>query len=67
MLVAPPPADDANVIAAGWLFRGLVLALIERETDPAEKKARIMIAREHGHLTDQEAEEWIVLAGLEAA
>lgn len=58
---------DATVIQAGLLFRGLVLALIERETDPSERKARIMIARDHGHLTDAEAEEWLVLEGLEAA
>lgn len=57
----------SNVIEAGFLFRGIILALIEREQDPAEKKARILIAREHGHLTNHEAEEWIALAGLEAA
>lgn len=58
--VAPEP----NIIAAGQLFRGIVHALIRRETDPAERKARIMIAFEHGHLTADEAEEWIVLGGL---
>lgn len=57
----------SNIIEAGQLFRGIILALIARETDPAEQKARILIARDHGHLTDEEAEEWLVLAGLEAA
>lgn len=61
------PRPASNVIEAGLLFRGIILGLIERERDPSEKKARILIAREHGHLTDAEAEEWIALAGLEAA
>lgn len=33
--------------------------------DPSEMKTRIMIAYEHGHLTAEEAEVWIVLQGLE--
>jgi hypothetical protein len=49
----------------GGFCRGLISALIKAaRNDPAEMKARIMIAWEHGHLTAQEAEEWIVLAGL---
>ena len=47
--------------------RDLIVTLIHYERDPAEKKARIMIAREHGHITDQEAEDWIFDYGLEAA
>ena len=47
--------------------RDLIVALIHYERDPAEKKARIMIARADGHITDQEAEEWIFDYGLEAA
>lgn len=35
--------------------------------DPSEMKHRIMIAYEHGHLTAEEAEVWIVLRGLETA
>jgi len=35
--------------------------------DPSEMKHRIMIAYEHGHLTAEEAEVWIVLRGLEEA
>lgn len=57
-------APDTNIIQAGHLFRGIVHTLIRAEPDPAEKKARILIAREHGHLSDEDAEEWIVLAGL---
>ena len=44
----------------------LIERLIEIEADPSEKKQRIMIAYEHGHLTATEAEDWIVLAGLGA-
>lgn len=48
--------------------RRLVLRLIEAEAgNPAEQKERILIAREHGHLTDREAEDWITLLELKAA
>lgn len=42
----------------------LICRLIDAETDLTEKKQRIMIAYEHGHLTAQEAEDWIFLGGL---
>lgn len=46
----------------------MVVAGIEAaKDDPAEMKARIMIAYEHGHLSSEEARVWIVLQGLEAA
>ena len=44
----------------------LIEAGIEAATDPSDMKERIMIAYEHGHLTAEEAEVWIVLRGLEA-
>lgn len=48
--------------------RRLVVRLIEAEAgDPAEQKERILIARQHGHLTDREAEDWIALLELQAA
>ena len=48
--------------------RRLVLRLIEAEAgNPAEQKQRILIAREHGHLSDREAEDWIKILELEAA
>lgn len=56
--VAPEP----TIIAAGALFRGIVMSLIE--TDLTERKARIMIAWEHGHLSAGEAEDWIVVGGM---
>lgn len=48
--------------------RRLVLRLIEAEAgNPAEQKARIMIALEHGHLNAREAEDWIAVLELKAA
>lgn len=44
--------------------RNAVLSLIDRENDPAKRKAMIMLAREKGHISDSEAEDWIVLDGL---
>lgn len=41
--------------------------IVGAKGEPSEMKARIMIAYEHGHLTAEEAEVWIVLQGLEAA
>ena len=55
---------ENTVIQAGNLFRGVVLSMIASERDPVERKARVMIAREHGHLSDDEAEDLIVLGGL---
>lgn len=55
---APRPFD------LGDFARGLVVRLIEIEPDLTEKKQKIMIAWEHGHLTAQEAEDWIVLGGM---
>lgn len=52
----------------GDLARGIVIRLIEAEAgNPAEQKARIMIAREHGHLNDREAKDWLRILELEAA
>lgn len=51
----------------GTLARNFILTMIECCDDPAERKARVMIALEHGHITAAEAEEYIVLQGLEAA
>ena len=57
-------AREGNVISIGEALRRIVLRMIDAETDPSERKARIMIARQHGHLSDEEAEDWIVLGGL---
>lgn len=55
---------ECNVISIGGALRAIVLSLINAETDPTERKARIMIAYRHGHLSAEEAEKWIVLQGL---
>ncbi len=56
------------VIDAGSIFRGIVLRHIMTEIgDKAEMKARLMIAREHGHLDDEAVEDMIVFHGLQAA
>lgn len=48
--------------------RRLVLRLIEAEAgNPAEQKARIMIALEHGHISEREAQDWIAVLELKAA
>jgi hypothetical protein len=51
----------------GAIARSLILTLIDVAPSDAEKKARIMIALEHGHISDEEAEDWIAVCGLEAA
>lgn len=56
------------VIDAGSIFRGIVLRHIMTEIgDKAEMKARLMIAREHGHLDDETVEDIIVFHGPQAA
>lgn len=46
--------------------KAIILRAIEHCNDPADKKWRIMLAREHGHLTGEEATALIVKFGLEA-
>jgi len=55
----PAPVGDAA--------RNVILRLIEIEPDPSERKAKIMIAREDGHLSDAEVRDLIVKHGLESA
>lgn len=50
------------------ILHALVIRAIEAEVgNSAEQKARIMIAREHGHLSDQETTDWLALLELEHA
>ncbi|MBO9602562.1 MAG: hypothetical protein J7496_08650 [Novosphingobium sp.] len=58
---------DDPTFDLGGFCRALLLRCIENETDPAERKARIMILRQDGHLSDAEAADWIRIYGLEAA
>lgn len=55
---------DHPTFDLGGFGRALILSLIETAPDLTEKKQRIMIAYETGHLTAQEAEDWIVLGGM---
>lgn len=59
---------EATVISAGSMFRGIVLGHIMTEIgDKSEMKARLMIAREHGHLDDEAVEDIIIFHGLQDA
>ena len=59
-------ASEPDTRSMYEVCRELVLGLIRAvRDDPAEMKARIMIAWEHGHFTAEEAESWIVLNGLQ--
>lgn len=49
------------------LPRQVVLDLVKQADTPAEYKMRVMLARDAGHLSDAEAEDWIAMAGVAAA
>lgn len=51
----------------GTIAHGLVVAMIQSAPDDTVRKRRIMIAREEGILTEQEAEDWLALLELRAA
>jgi hypothetical protein len=52
----------------GDILRDLVIRAIEAEHgNPAEQKARVLIARECGQLNESEADDWIRILELEAA
>ncbi len=56
-----PPAFDW-----GRFIKGVIEDHIrDAQSNRQEMKARIVTAFQHGHLTADEAEEWIVLHGLE--
>lgn len=55
----PAPIGDAA--------RRVILRMIELEPDLSERKAKIMIAREDGHLSDAEVRDLIIKHGLESA
>jgi len=60
------PATPAQ--SFGDVLKGIVLRMIEAERgNPAEQKARILIAHQHGHISTQEAEDWIRVLDLKAA
>jgi hypothetical protein len=55
---------DCNIVSIGAALRRVVLRLIDSETDPTERKARIMIAYQYGHLSADEVEDWLSAGGL---
>lgn len=70
MIEHPAPFDE--ILAPAFDLRAFAKRMIEAgieaaKGDPSDMKERIMIAYEHGHLSAEEAEVWIVLQGLENA
>lgn len=51
----------------GSFARAIVLRAIENCADPVERKRRIMLAREHAFLSDQEAADWLAILEVRAA
>lgn len=62
-----PIKSPSGPISIGEAAKSVILRLIEIEPEPSERKAKIMIAREDGHLSDAEARALIVKHGLESA
>lgn len=56
---APVGKRQCKAEPIGDAAKRFVLRLIELETDPGERKAKIMIAREEGLLSDEEVADWI--------
>ena len=65
--MSAPFAAPARTFNLAGFTRALIMALIEGQRDPSTKKEWIMVAYADGHLTAAEAEDWIVLNGLQAA
>lgn len=61
------PIRTAAPQTIGNAAREVILRLIHAEPDLSERKAKIMIAREDGHLSDAEIEEWFRRDGLRFA
>lgn len=51
----------------GYYAKRAIIELIDRQDDPTEKKAWIMSAYEVGIIDARDAEDWVVLCGLESA
>lgn len=52
---------------SGARIRLAVLTVIDATRRPSVRKRKIMLARLKGHITDDEAEDWIAVEGLAAA
>jgi hypothetical protein len=51
----------------GDIVHGLVLSRIASAPDDATRKRYVMLAREHGAITAEEAEDWLKIMELRAA
>lgn len=61
-------SDSVEMQPFSSVLRGVIMRLILAEKEnPSEMKSRIMIAREHGHLTDAETTEMIRTWDLRSA
>lgn len=58
---------NAPVQSIGALAKAIIERKIGEESDPASRKELILIAREEGVLTDQEAADWIAICEVKAA
>ena len=67
LIKAGAPIRAAATQTIGNAAREVILRLIRAEPDLSERKAKIMIAREDGHLSDAEVEEWFRRDGLRFA
>ena len=67
LINAGAPIRAAAPQTIGNAAREVILSLIRAEPDLSERKAKIMIAREDGHLSDAEVEEWFRRDGLRFA
>ena len=67
LIKAGAPIRAAASQTIGNAAREVILRLIRAEPDLSERKAKIMIAREDGHLSDAEVEEWFRRDGLRFA
>lgn len=67
LINAGAPIRTAAAPTIGNAAREVILCLIRAEPDLSERKAKIMIAREDGHLSDAEVEEWFRRDGLRFA
>lgn len=68
LIQAGAPINRQNGPAPiGNAARGIILRMIELEPELSERKAKIMIAREDGHLSDAEVRDLIIKHGLESA
>ena len=50
---------EAKAMGFGSLARNIVARAIIASDDPAERKERVLIAREEGLFTDQEVADWL--------